>query len=189
MPIVRMHHVGPDNLGGGQRGGAAEEDEALHIVGIVLAMLAVDIGAREKSRMLDHVHRHVMRIDRGEDRKTLDLIAELDRAIAQDGRRLDLVQNRRVAGNDQGRLMAYSLEGAWQRTDHVGEAAGFGMWRRFRGNNRDLHLIEFTRRIEAWSVVPEQSCHSGNENLFPMKEEDREWECPLLLVSECSLLR
>ncbi len=66
MPIVRMHNIRRDYLSRCDRGGAAEEDEAAHVVGIVGVVIAVDSGSREKSGMVDQVHRDAVRIGRAQ---------------------------------------------------------------------------------------------------------------------------
>ena len=148
MPIVRMDHVGRDYLRGRDRGGAAEEDEAPHVVGIVVAVLAVDSGAPEKSGMVDQVHRHAVRIGRAQHREAFDGGAEPHRDIAHHRRGLDAFDNRSVTGHDQRRLLARRVQCARQRADHVGETAGFRMGGGFRRNDRYLHGFKIPESLE-----------------------------------------
>ena len=162
MPIVRVRYVRRDYLRRRDRCGAAKEDEAPHVVGIVVAVLAVDSGPAEKSRMVDQVHRHAMRIARAQYRETFDARAESHRDVAQDRRGLDVFDDRSVAGHDQRRVRAGVLQRSRQRADHVGETAGFCVGRGFCRNDRYLHgvreigegsgLIDEARRIRDSSL-------------------------------------
>src|SRR5712692_4243692 len=55
MPIVRMNHVGLDNLREHRGRSAAKKDEPLQIVGVIAPGLAVNAVAPEEAIVLDQV--------------------------------------------------------------------------------------------------------------------------------------
>ena len=97
---MRVHDVRREDLRGCDRGGSAKENKAAHVVGIIDSIRAVDSAAAEKSRMVDQIHRHAMRIGAMQHRKAFDGGAESHRDIAQDRRGLDAFQQGSVAGHD-----------------------------------------------------------------------------------------
>ena len=89
--------------------------------------------------MVDQIHRHAVRIGSAQHRETFEVGAEAHRNVAQDRRGLDIFNNRGVSRDDQRRIGAGALQGAGQRSDHVGEAAGLCVGRGFGRNDGYLH--------------------------------------------------
>ena len=137
MQHVDLQVQQPDGL----QHGAAEEDEPLAVVDVVLAVDAVQLVAVEVLVLLDQVDRHLAAGHGAAQQMAGDHLAA-DGNDEVDPQRLDrlaAIAGLAVGGQDHRRLMAQPGQLDRQRPADVGQSAGLGKRHRFARGQQDVH--------------------------------------------------
>src|SRR5437660_4690898 len=123
--------------------GFREKNKTFGIVRIIHALLLVESGPLIQAGLINEI-----RGDPGFRFQTPDLALKLLQAQRKLERQVDLLQSWKTFADAQVQRshnsdpMASSREGFTQRTDHIRQASGLGVWMDFAAGQKDFHRVQ-----------------------------------------------
>ncbi len=141
LPVVQVQHIGlPRQMQCHVRDDFGEENEPRRIVGIIHSVFLIQPGPLIEVRLVHEIHGEF-----GEGIKAPDRSSDLPAAQRELQRQINLLKagklpaNARVKGGHHSHLVAHPRQRLGQRAYHIGQAAGFRVWKDFAACEQDSH--------------------------------------------------